>query len=67
MALKVKVSNMKCDDCASKISEAIKVMEPKAKVDVDLDSKTVTVDSGASDESIKQAIVAAGYHIEGYQ
>ena len=67
MALKVKVSNMKCDDCASKIGEAIKVMEPKAKVDVDLDSKTVTVDSGASDESIKQAIVAAGYHIEGYQ
>lgn len=58
---------MKCDDCASKISESIKVMEPNAKVDVDLDSKTVTVDSGASPESIKQAIVAAGYHVEGYQ
>lgn len=67
MALKLKVSNLKCDDCAAKISESIKVMEPKAKVDVDVDSKTVSVDSGASPESIKQAIVAAGYHVEGYQ
>ncbi|PLZ26106.1 heavy metal transporter, partial [Fischerella thermalis WC559] len=27
----------------------------------------VTVESAASEESIKQAIVAAGYTIEGYQ
>ena len=67
MALKLKITNMKCDDCASKISEAIKVMEPNAKVESDVDSKTVTVDTAASDETVKQAIVAAGYHIEGYQ
>jgi len=67
MALNLKVSNMKCGDCATKIKESIKVVEPDAKIDVDLDSKTVTVDSDASGESIKQAIVAAGYHIEGYQ
>ena len=67
MALKLKVSNMKCSDCAGKISEAIKVMEPNAKVESDVDSKAVTVDSGASPESIKQAIVAAGYHVEDYQ
>ncbi|AFY57130.1 copper chaperone [Rivularia sp. PCC 7116] len=67
MALNLKVSNLKCEDCATKISEAIKVMEPKATVNVDVDSKTVSVDSGASAESIKQAIVAAGYHVEGYQ
>ncbi|MGB3637522.1 MAG: heavy-metal-associated domain-containing protein [Rivularia sp. (in: cyanobacteria)] len=67
MALKLKITNMKCDDCASKISEAIKVMEPDAKVEADVDSKTVTVDTAASDETVKQAIVAAGYHVEGYQ
>ena len=67
MALKLKITNMKCDDCASKISEAIKVMEPDAKIEADVDSKTVTVDTAASDETVKQAIVAAGYHIEGYQ
>jgi copper chaperone len=67
MALKLKITNMKCDDCASKISEAIKVMEPDAKIEADVDSKTVTVDTAASDETVKQAIVAAGYHVEGYQ
>ena len=67
MALKLTVPNIKCEDCATKISEAIKVMEPKAKVDVDVNSKSVSVDSGASPESIKQAIVAAGYQVEGYQ
>ncbi|MEB3218607.1 MAG: heavy-metal-associated domain-containing protein [Nostocales cyanobacterium 94392] len=67
MALNLKVSNMKCEDCAKKITESIKVVEPDAKIDVDLDSKTVNVDSEASAESIKQAVVAAGYHIEGYQ
>lgn len=67
MALKLKVSDMKCDKCATKIRESIQVMEPNAKIGVDLDSKTVTVDSGASDESIKQAIVAAGYQIESNQ
>ncbi len=67
MALKLKVPSIKCEGCAAKISESIKVMEPSAKVDVDVNSKTVTVDSGASSESIKQAIVSAGHQIEGYQ
>jgi copper chaperone len=67
MALKLTVPNIACDDCASTISESIHVMEPDAKVDVDVKGKTVTVESKASEESIKQAIVAAGYTVEGYQ
>ena len=67
MALKLNVPNIACEDCATKISEAIHVSVPDAKVDVDVKAKTVTVVSGASEESIKQAIVASGYHIEGYQ
>ncbi|NEU71495.1 heavy-metal-associated domain-containing protein [Hassallia byssoidea VB512170] len=67
MALKLNVPNIACDDCAATISESIHVMEPDAKVEVDVKAKTVTVESAASEESIKQAIVAAGYHIEGYQ
>ncbi|MBH8573622.1 heavy-metal-associated domain-containing protein [Nostocaceae cyanobacterium CENA369] len=67
MSLKLKVPNIACEDCAGTIRDSIHVMEPDAKVDVDVNSKTVTVESQASEESIKQAIVAAGYHIEGYQ
>jgi copper chaperone len=67
MALKLNVPDISCDSCAQNISESVHVVEPDAKVDVDVSAKTVTVESTASEESIKQAIVAAGYTIEGYQ
>ncbi|AFY85590.1 MAG: hypothetical protein CLLPBCKN_002141 [Chroococcidiopsis cubana SAG 39.79] len=67
MALKLKVPDIKCDDCAQTITETIHTMEPDAKVDVDVDAKTVTVESAASEETIKQSIVAAGFTVEGYQ
>jgi copper chaperone len=67
MALKLKVPNIACDGCADTITESIHIVEADAKVDVDVAAKTVTVESAASEESIKQAIVAAGYTIEGYQ
>jgi copper chaperone len=64
MALKLKVPSMKCEECADSITQAVKVVDDQAKVDVDLDNKTVTLESEASEESFKQAIVAAGYPIE---
>lgn len=67
MALKLKVPNITCDNCADKITESIHLMEPDALVNVDVQDKTVIVESKASEESIKQIIVAAGYTIEGYQ
>lgn len=67
MALKLKVPNIACDDCAQTITESITTMEPDAKVQVDVQAKTVTVEAAASEETIKQAIVAAGYTVEGYQ
>jgi copper chaperone len=66
MALKLKVPNIVCDGCAEKITESIHVMEPDAQVNVNVQDKTVTVESAASEESIKQVIVASGYNIEGY-
>ncbi|WP_375473380.1 heavy-metal-associated domain-containing protein [uncultured Nostoc sp.] len=67
MALKLKVSNIACEGCAEIITESIHVMEPEAKVDVNINAKTVTVESEASEESIKQVIVAGGYAVEGYR
>lgn len=66
MALKLKVPNIMCSGCVETITEAITTMEPDAKVDVDIKAKTVTVEAAASEETIKQAITAAGYTIEGY-
>ena len=65
MALKLNVPNIASED-AAKITNSIHVMEPDAKVNVDVEAKTVSVESAASEESIKQIIVAAGYKIAGY-
>ncbi|MEH2436377.1 MAG: heavy-metal-associated domain-containing protein [Nostoc sp.] len=66
MALKLKVSNIPSERCAEIITECIHVIEPQAKVDIDVNPKTVTVESAAFEESIKQVIVPAGYAVEGY-
>jgi len=66
MALKMTVTDISCDGCAESITESIHTMEPDAKVEVDVKAKTVTVESAASEETIKQAITSAGYTIDGY-
>lgn len=67
MALKLNVPNIMCDGCGETITDSIHTMEPDAKIEVDVQAKTVTVESAASEETIKQAIVAAGFTVEGYQ
>ncbi len=59
-----KVPNMVCDGCAKTITEEILTHESEAKVDVNLQAKTVSVDTKASEESIKQMITAVGYTVE---
>lgn len=59
-----KVPNMVCDGCAKTITDEILTHESGAKVDVNLQAKTVSVDTEASEESIKQMITAVGYTVE---
>lgn len=61
--MKFKVPNIACDGCAKIITEEILTHESGAKVDVDVQAKIVSVDTVASEESIKQMIVAAGYTV----
>ena len=63
MALKLQVPNISCNGCAKAITTSIQVIEPDAKVDVDVENKTVRVESKTSSEFIKQAITAAGFQI----
>lgn len=64
MTLKLKVPSMVCEGCVTTITEAITTHEPEAKVDINLDTKEVTVETAASEASIRQAIVAVGHTVE---
>lgn len=61
--IKFSVPSITCDGCAKTITEAILTHESDAKVDVDVKEKTVSVDTGASEESVKQMIVAVGHTV----
>ncbi len=64
MTIKLKVPSMVCDGCVSTVKDAILTHEPKAKVEIDLDTKQVSVDTDASEASIKQVITAVGHTVE---
>lgn len=61
MLLKFNVPGINGDESAEALVDTITTTDPDAKVDVDVEAKTVTVESAASEETIKQVIVASGY------
>jgi copper chaperone len=63
-AMKFNVPSIACDGCAKTITEEILTHGSGAKVDVDVKAKTVSVETEASEESIKQMITAVGHTVE---
>ena len=59
-----KVPSIACDGCAKTITDEILTHESDAKVNVDVKEKTVSVETEASEESIKQMITAVGHNVE---
>ncbi|CDN17158.1 MAG: heavy-metal-associated domain-containing protein [Richelia sp.] len=64
MTFKLKVPDIACQGCADGITEFLLTLEPDAKVQIDLSTKMVTIETSASLENIQQAIIEAGYTIE---
>jgi copper chaperone CopZ len=57
-----RVPGMHCSHCEAAVREELADVEGVETVDVDLESKVVTVHGrGLSDESLRAAIEAAGY------
>ncbi|MDF0553421.1 heavy-metal-associated domain-containing protein [Kamptonema sp. UHCC 0994] len=63
MEIKLNVPSIVCSGCGDTITKAIKTVESEANVNVDVAAKTVTIETKASEESIKQAISATGHTV----
>lgn len=61
--MEFKVSTLDTKDQAENLKKTILTSEPNADVNIDLDSKKVTIESEASSETFKQLIVAAGHKV----
>ena len=64
MKITFKVPSIACEVCAKTITNAVESNQTGAKVEVDVESKIVTVETEASLETIQQIIEAAGHTVE---
>ncbi len=57
------VEDMTCKHCVGRVTKAVQDIDQDARVDIDLPTKKVKIDSKADLERIAQAIDAAGYPV----
>jgi copper chaperone len=55
------IPQMSCGHCVKAVTEAVKEVDPQARVDVDLGTKQVSVESGAERQKIVDSLAEAGY------
>lgn len=55
------VPDMSCGHCKASIEKAVSSADPKAAIRVDLDKRTVDIESTLSDPAIIAALDEAGY------
>jgi len=62
--LVLNVPEMSCGHCVATIEAAVRSVDAAAKVQADLPSRTVRVDTAAEDRAVREALAAAGYETE---
>ena len=55
------IPQMSCGHCVRAVTEAVKEVDPQARVDVDLAARKVSVESQAERQKIVAALTEAGY------
>ncbi|MFZ9677346.1 MAG: heavy-metal-associated domain-containing protein [Quisquiliibacterium sp.] len=61
--LNLTVKGMSCQHCVKAVTNAIQELDANAKVEIDLPSGQVAVQSSAPDAKLREAIAEAGYEI----
>lgn len=59
--LEFTLPDMSCGHCASTVTQTCKLVDPAAKVQVDLNTRQVKVESAEDREEFVQALTEAGY------
>ena len=59
--MKLSVDDMNCGHCTASIQTALKRLDPRAKITTDLDTRTVELDTVASQPDVVAALAAIGF------
>ena len=60
--IELTVNDMTCGGCVASITRVVQGLDPDAKVDADVESRRVKIDSVIDTEAVIAAIAHAGYH-----
>ncbi len=63
--LTLHVEGMSCGHCVRAVTEAIRTLDPKAEVAVDLATGTVRAETGAELKAVAAAVEEEGYKVTG--
>jgi copper chaperone len=55
------IQSMTCGSCAGRITRAIKDLDPRARLEVDVKQRTVRIDTNEDRPSLVAALTEAGY------
>ncbi len=58
---KLKVPEMSCGHCKAAVEKAVASVDAQAKVDVDLENRTVQVETSAANDALIAALKEEGY------
>jgi copper chaperone len=59
--MKLHIASMTCGGCVRAVTATIKEIDPAASVDVDLDTRTVRVESHQPSLAFESALIEAGF------
>lgn len=59
--LKLKAPDMSCGHCAAVVTKAVKDVDASATVDIDLESRTIVLETAAEPAVVSHALDRAGY------
>ncbi len=63
MTLQFNVPDMACSACSNTITKAVQAVDATATVQADPKTKLVVIETQTPEDTMKQAIVAAGYSV----
>ncbi len=59
--IEMKLPDISCGHCVSAVTRACKSVDPAAKVEVDLGTKQVRIESAEDRQDFAEALIEAGY------
>jgi Cu+-exporting ATPase len=60
--IELSVDDMTCGGCVASITRVVRGLDPDAKVDANVETRRVSIDSVTDTDAVVAAIANAGYH-----